>query len=801
MLANQNLLIETMQAGHRHTQSVLSLLTRACDRLGIADVSGECDQLRTVLQDTHSMFDTLRDASTADLSQVLADVKKYAADTMAAERRDLDDVLKKRVEVIESDVNDKFKKCESRVLTELASMGAETDDPSGKARLGAKVGDSQIFKKVTNRLSDFEAQVSSQLQVMSQDMEKRFAFLGSQQRGLGGDGGGSAGMDSVLHDVDAIRYDVGELKDQLNASRNDTAHVKRIVLACERDMEDFTAAMDAVNVDLDEMRARVDSTHSIITSRQRVEATVTAEISTMRLDMGDMQEALKAHDAWMEDVSQSLQEAHERCHQLSEDIAETREQTQAKLDTKTDVVSWNDMNDDMDASIKTVRDMASALRLEVDSRRRKVDEALSGIRSDHRDLHEKVDAAHELIHRSIGDHFAAATAQIEERTNHGRAIDEALIKHQEVHQEMHGKIETNQQQIQAHISKLEASLRKQDEEMHKEINDRVDGVERHQTNVSKENSKRLNAVDLRISGLQGASGEQKRDINKLRDEVNSLTVKSAAHDVDIGKGSDDLRKLERQRAEDNQRHKQDMDAVYEELDQKVYEKNFQGLEDNVTKLTRGTVKLCQVVGVFPGARMNDGTEEELDVDVELLNWEDCAQNLTVRVDKTWRQLSSQKYRSILDLIGKKADHSVLRLLQISQQHIESQLDRVRHERELWKDVVDKRAQQPLQLALTLKDPHTGQPLPPMHHGLPALQQGSFPPQMMQYSTYPTGQRSMSEGPPDMSRMMPPAMSAGPGMSQAAASAMGAHDAPSGVMKTSPLAKRIGRPPSGPPAKA
>lgn len=30
----------------------------------------------------------------------------------------------------------------------------------------------------------------------------------------------------------------------------------------------------------------------------------------------------------------------------------------------------------------------------------------------------------------------------------------------------------------------------------------------------------------------------------------------------------------------------------------------------------------QVVGVFPGARMNDGTEEELDVDVELLNWEE-----------------------------------------------------------------------------------------------------------------------------------------------------------------------------------
>merc|ERR1712070_565751 len=249
-----------------------------------------------------------------------------------------------------------------------------------------------------------------------------------------------------------------------------------------------------------------------------------------------------------------------------------------------------------------------------------------------------------------------------------------------------------------------------DEDLHKEVNDRVDGIERHHANVSKESSKRLNAVDLHISGLQGSCGESKRDVAKLREELNSLTVKSAAHDVDIGKNSDDLRKLERQRAEDNQRHKQDMDAVYEELDQKVYEKNFQSLEDNVTKLTRGTVKLCQVVGVFPGARMNDGTDEELDVDVELLNWEDCAQNLVGRVDKTWRQLSSQKFKSILDLVSKKADHSVLRLLQISQQHIESQLDRVRHERELWKEVVDKRAQQPLQLALTLKDPHTGQPL-------------------------------------------------------------------------------------------
>ena len=127
---------------------------------------------------------------------------------------------------------------------------------------------------------------------------------------------------------------------------------------------------------------------------------MTAEISTMRLDMGDMQEALKAHDAWMEDVSQSLQEVHERCQQLSEDIGEHAQSTQAKFDAKTDITAWNDMNDDIDASIKTVRDMASALRLEVDSRRRKVDEDVGNIRETLKTLTEKVDTNANNIQRN-----------------------------------------------------------------------------------------------------------------------------------------------------------------------------------------------------------------------------------------------------------------------------------------------------------------------------------------------------------------------------------------------------------------
>ncbi|CAK8990877.1 unnamed protein product [Durusdinium trenchii] len=763
MLANQKLLIETMQACHRHNENILSLVSKVCAKMSLADIGSECEQVREVLKDTGTMFSTLQDASTADLSQVLGDVKKYAAEVVTQESREMQSALHKKTDALTQDVNERFKKLEARVLSDLGSGEGE---PKGTK------GDSQLLKKMTNRMSDFESQVSAQIQQLTQDVEKKISFLGSQRAGADT----VPGLESLAQDVDTVKYDIGELKDLLNGTKNDTSQVKRIVLACERDMEDFTAAMDAVNVDLDEMRARVDSTHSIITSRQRVEATVTAEISTIRLDMGDMQEALKAHDAWMEDVSQSLQEVHERCQQLSEDIGEHAQNTQAKLEAKTDVTAWNDMNDDIDSSIKTVRDMASALRLEVDSRRRKVDEDVGSLREQLKTLAERVDANASNIQRYVDDTHQIVSQRLDERVQHCKDLENALGRHSETHQQIHSKMDTHREDFETRTSQLEAHLQKQDEDLHKEVNDRIDGVERRNSNLSKENSKRLNALDLRIAGLQGASGESKRDIGKLRDEVNNLTVKSAAHDVDIGKNSDDLRKLERQRVEDNQRHKQDVDGIYEELDQKVYEKNFQNLEDNVTKLTRGTVKLCQVVGVFPGARMNDGTEEELDVDVELLNWEDCAQNLVSRVDKTWRQVSSQKYRSILDLLGKKADHSVLRLLQISQQHIESQLDRVRHERELWKEVVDKRAQQPLQLALTLKDPHTGQPLPgPPGYGLPGLDGNSM------------GGPLSARGLPTMTG--DPMMQLGP-----AGQGMGP-DQP----KASPLAKRIARPPQGPPA--
>jgi hypothetical protein len=635
--------------------------------------------------------------------ELLERVKGYARGVLSSETKAIAEDLRKQQAASMIEVTDKFSKLENRVLSDLG--GKEEEGRAGELgafRVSGRAADAQVLKKVGNRLADFEAQVAAQMSTLQSDLERKLSFMSTGDKPAAA-GSAAPTSDDIMVDLNTLKYDVGELKDLVNNTRSDTAHVKRIVLACERDMEDFTGAMDAVNVDLDEMRARVDSTHSIITSRQRVEATVTAEISTMRLDMGDMQEALKGHDVWMEDVSQSLQECHERASALGQDILGVRDFCQAKLDGKVDITGAQETESQLDSSIKTVSELVSTLRLDVDSRRRKVDELLEKERTRLRtheerternvnELYSKIAEEDQIIHQRVDnmnmahDSMSRAHAELERLVGqHSAKLDATALEHREL--------------MAGVENKLSFTL----DEKERILEEKISEVEKTHSSHAGGAAQRLNAVDLRISGLQGASGEHKRDIVKMREEVNSLIVKGGAHDVDIGKLSDDVKRQDRTRVEDAQRHKQDMDAVYEELDQKLYEKNHQTLEDHVSKLSRGVVKLSQVLGVFPGARMDDGTEEELDIDVELLNWEDCCQHMVARVDKMWKQHSGQKYKSVLDLLGKKADHSVLRLLQISQQHIESQLERVRHERELWKEVVDKRAQQPLQLALTLKD--------------------------------------------------------------------------------------------------
>merc|ERR1712060_238808 len=557
-----------------------------------------------------------------------------------------------------------------------------------------KIGsDAQILKKVSTRLQDFEAQITAQLSNMQSDFDKKLSHVNrgaSSVKPLDSTAAG-AGLDTMAADLDQLKYDVGELKDLLSNNKGEVNHIRRIVLACERDMEDFTAAMDAVNVDLDEMRARV-------------EATMTAEISTMRLDIGDIQEALKNHDSWMEDVSNTLQQMQEKEENLTEDIINLKNEMNTKLDTKVDNVAWKEANDDLDAAIKTVRDMVSSLRLDVDARRRKVDEILATIRHDITAVETNLEESKAKITNDTDQAVNALNGRIDFTNKDLAATQESLHTTQNSLSDCFNEVAVVRSDLERNVADTEARLKNDIRQKQQEAFEKIGAVEQQAELRSAEASRRLGALDLRMSGVQGGLGEHKRDILKLREEVNGLTVKSASHEVDIQKNSDAVRRMEKQRNVDEQNWKAQMDAVHDVLDTKVNEKPFEDLKHCVASLTKGVVKFAQVVGVFPGPRFDDAEGvDQSEADVELLGWEECAENMSFRVDKAWRQRCSQRFRNVLDMIAKKADHSVLRLLQISQQHIESQLERVKHERELWKEVVERRQQQPLQLALSMKE--------------------------------------------------------------------------------------------------
>eukprot|EP00397_Hematodinium_sp_SG-2012_P017211 GEMP01017592.1.p1 GENE.GEMP01017592.1~~GEMP01017592.1.p1 ORF type:complete len:598 (+),score=157.34 GEMP01017592.1:82-1875(+) len=512
----------------------------------------------------------------------------------------------------------------------------------------------------------------------------------------------SAESADTRDEIHSLKCDVGELKDMLCNNKGEVNNVRRIVLACERDIEDFTAAMDAVNVDLDEMRARVDATHSIITSRQRAEATMTAEISTLRLDLTDVQETLKNHDSWMEDVSNTLRQMDEKEAAMGKDIGMLKRQVVERLDGKVDSALWNSRNEDADAAIGALREMLTAFRLESDAQRQKAEKQLMTLQNDLGGAERNLNQMTCSLEKHITESAIQLSNRIDAAVKDVANFQESTHVTQNSLSDCFNEVAVARGDFERCLAETETSLKTDIRQKQQEGFEKLGLVDQKAEQNFGEASRRLCALDLRMSGMQGGLGEDKRDIRTLREAVNSLTVKAATHDGDINKVQDATRQFENKQnvSEDNLRTQ--LGTVHELLDSKVDEKSYEDCKHYLASLTKGVVKFAQVVGVFPGPRFDedDGLGGDTEADsLDLLGWEECAENMSYRVDKVWRQRCSQRFRNILDMISKKADHSVLRLLQISQQHIESQLERLKQERELWKEIVDRRQPQPTELAV------------------------------------------------------------------------------------------------------
>merc|ERR1712054_645762 len=176
--------------------------------------------------------------------------------------------------------------------------------------------------------------------------------------------------------------------------------------------------------------------------------------------------------------------------------------------------------------IKTVRDMVSSLRLDVDARRRKVDEILATIRHDITAVETNLEESKAKIVSDTDQAVNALNGRIDFTNKDLAATQESLHTTQNSLSDCFNEVAVVRSDLERNVADTEARLKN-------------DIRQKQQAELrSAEASRRLGALDLRMSGVQGGLGEHKRDILKLREEVDGLTVKSASHEVDIQKNSD-----------------------------------------------------------------------------------------------------------------------------------------------------------------------------------------------------------------------------------------------------------------------
>ena len=99
------------------------------------------------------------------------------------------------------------------------------------------------------------------------------------------------------------------------------------------------------------------------------------------------------------------------------------------------------------------------------------------LRTEFQQMDDKHENTHVNLKKFIDENHSANNARIDERHEHCLSLDALCNRHQEIHAELHSKVDTHVNNAEMRVAKLDADLRKQDEDLHREVNDRLDGFE------------------------------------------------------------------------------------------------------------------------------------------------------------------------------------------------------------------------------------------------------------------------------------------------------------------------------------
>lgn len=148
--------------------------------------------------------------------------------------------------------------------------------------------------------------------------------------------------------------------------------MKQVAARVVRSESRITAALATVTKDLDDMRARVDGTHSAVTQLHHAEDAMRAKNSAMQLEIFEMRKAMsKLQEELHEMKPWTMQMLQQRDESLDIRIA-----TIVEHDLSTAGFAWKENHDDLYTAMKSMKANISMLNSDVDSGKRAAETAV-----------------------------------------------------------------------------------------------------------------------------------------------------------------------------------------------------------------------------------------------------------------------------------------------------------------------------------------------------------------------------------------------------------------------------------------
>merc|ERR1719326_2482084 len=97
------------------------------------------------------------------------------------------------------------------------------------------------------------------------------------------------------------------------------------------------------------------------------------------------------------------------------------------------------------------------------------------------------------------------------------------------------------------------------------------------------------------------------------------------------------------------------------------------LRRSVSSLATGVLRSSKMLGLLPSSEEGSNFRDEKVDAMDLVEWEQSGTSLATRLDKSWIPRTSIKVRTMMDMLGKKADTNTVQMIQMAVRDLDLRL--------------------------------------------------------------------------------------------------------------------------------